>query len=162
MQVLILHGLIEMGSIGLESQPGEGSTFFFTVWLGVGSAKERGKMLPEQLLTINALVVGDNAAARDILEDALKGVVAHVDMVSSGSEALEAVRQHNEASPYDVVFMDWRMPQMDGLQAIRHIRQDKPAKQPAFVMVTAFGREEVRDEAEKLGVDGFLVKPVTH
>jgi len=58
--------------------------------------------------------------------------------------------------------MDWKMPGMDGLEATRHIKHDKAiAKQPAVVMVTAFGREEVREEAEKLAIDDFLVKPVT-
>ena len=58
--------------------------------------------------------------------------------------------------------MDWRMPGMDGLQAARAIRHDPSLKtQPAIVIVTAFGREEVREEAERLGVDGFLVKPGT-
>src|SRR3954454_23209987 len=58
--------------------------------------------------------------------------------------------------------MDWRMPGMDGLQAARALRSDASLKHPpAIVMVTAFGREEVREEAEKLHLDGFLVKPVT-
>ncbi len=160
----ICRRLVEMmgGRMWLESEPGKGSCFFFTVWLGVGSQKERGKTLPEQLPTLNVLVVDDNATARDILKDALEGVVAHVDTASSGSEAIEALRQHKATSPYDVVFMDWRMPQMDGLQAIKKIQQNKSLdKQPSIIMVTAFGGEEVRDEAEKLGVDGFLVKPVT-
>src|SRR5262249_26963541 len=63
---------------------------------------------------------------------------------------------------YDVVFMDWRMPEVDGLEATRRIKQDRTLrKPPAIVMVTAFGREEVRDEAERLNIDGFLLKPVT-
>ncbi len=58
--------------------------------------------------------------------------------------------------------MDWRMPGMDGLQASRHIKSDETlTHQPAIVLVTAFGREEVREEAERLQLDGFLVKPVT-
>ena len=66
------------------------------------------------------------------------------------------------AEPYDIVFMDWRMPGMDGLQASRHIKSDETlSHQPAIVLVTAFGREEVREEAERLQLDGFLVKPVT-
>ena len=52
----------------------------------------------------------DNPAARDILTEALAGVVAQVDAVSGGAEAVAAVKQHDAATPYDVVFMDWRMP----------------------------------------------------
>src|SRR6185436_10735544 len=64
--------------------------------------------------------------------------------------------------PYDLVFMDWRMPGMDGLQTSRHIKSDETlSHRPAIVLVTAFGREEVREEAERLELDGYLLKPVT-
>jgi len=89
-------------------------------------------------------------------------VVAQVDAVSGGAAAVAAVKQHDAADPYDVVFMDWRMPEVDGLAATKRIKQDKTLrKPPAVVMVTAFGREEVREEAERLDIDGFLIKPVT-
>jgi two-component system sensor histidine kinase/response regulator len=82
--------------------------------------------------------------------------------VASGSEAIAAIRESDTTDPYDIVFMDWRMPGMDGLQASRYIKSDETLKQqPAIVLVTAFGREEVRDEAERLQLDGFLLKPVT-
>ena len=72
-------------------------------------------------------------------------------------EAIAAVQQHDAAEPYDIVFMDWRMPGMDGLQASRHIKSDETLTHPpAIVLVTAFGREEVREEAERLQLDGFL------
>jgi two-component system sensor histidine kinase/response regulator len=80
--------------------------------------------------------------------------------VASGAEALAALKAQNP--PFDIVFMDWRMPDLDGLQTSRRIKSDETlAKQPAIVLVTAFGREEVREEAERLNLDGFLVKPVT-
>jgi CheY-like chemotaxis protein len=87
---------------------------------------------------------------------------SRADVVASGSDAIAAIRQHDAAEPYDVVFMDWRMPGMDGLEASRHIKSDETLRhRPAIVLVTAFGREEVRDEAERLQLDGFLLKPVT-
>src|SRR5204863_3225730 len=77
-------------------------------------------------------------------------------------EAIAVIQQHDATDPYDIVFMDWRMPGLDGLQASRHIKSDETlSHQPAIVLVTAFGREEVREEAERLQLDGFLVKPVT-
>ena len=150
------------GQMWLKSEAGVGSTFFFKVWLGFGAGRGSGKVRSERLPGLNVLVVDDNAAAREVLMDALSGVATHVDAVSSGAGAVAAVKQHDQASPYDLIFMDWRMPGMDGLEATRRIRQDPQLrKPPAVVMVTAFGREEIRDEAEKLGIDGSLAKPVT-
>src|SRR5262249_54448362 len=143
-------------------EPGQGSTFSFTVWLGIGEQKGSGKIVPERLQQLNVLVVDDNTAACEIIHDALRSIVHHVDTVASGSNAVAAVKQRDSDEPYDIIFMDWRMPGMDGLQASRIIKSDESlAHQPAIVLVTAFGREEVREEAEHLHLDGFLLKPVT-
>ena len=160
----ICRRLVELmgGEIWLESEPGVGSTFRFTVSVGVASGPARSRIVPEQLRAVSALVVDDNAAARDILVHALDGLCARVDAVSSGEEAIAAVKQHDSDRPYDVIFMDWRMPGMDGIQAARLIKEDPQLKtHPAVVLVTAFGREEVREEAERIQMDGFLLKPVT-
>jgi len=158
----ICKRLVELmgGQIWLETKPGKGSTFTFTVWLGLGS--ETGKVVPEELRELRVLVVDDNSAARDVLTNLLGGLVARVDEVSSGPEAIVAVEQSAPSDFYHVVFMDWRMPGMDGIEAARRIKANPAvANQPAVVIVTAFGREEVREEAESIRVEGFLIKPVT-
>jgi two-component system, sensor histidine kinase and response regulator len=160
----ICRRLVELmgGRVWLESEAGVGSSFYFTVWLGVGSATSSRKIVPEILAQLRVLIVDDNPAAREILYEPLSTLTGYVDVVASGQEAIAAIQQHDATEPYDLVLMDWRMPGMDGLQASRHIKSDQTLKHPPhIVLVTAFGREEVREEAEQLDIDGFLVKPVT-
>jgi PAS domain S-box-containing protein len=150
------------GQTWLESEAGVGSTFYFTIWLGVDPAAGPRKVVPEKLNRLNVLVVDDNPTAQEILQEPLSNLTARVDVVDSGKGAIAAIQKCDASDPYDVVFMDWRMPGMDGLEAIRHIKADETLKHPPhIVLVTAFGREEVREEAELLQLDGFLVKPVT-
>ncbi|HVN78918.1 MAG TPA: response regulator, partial [Terriglobia bacterium] len=82
--------------------------------------------------------------------------------VSSGEEAIRELAAADSKDPYSLVLMDWHMPGMDGLEASRIIKLGGRLKNiPRIVMVTAFGREEVRTEAEKIGVDNYLLKPVS-
>jgi PAS domain S-box-containing protein len=160
----ISRRLVELmgGQIWFESEEGKGTVFTFTAWFGIGVERGTRRVIPEKLTRLRVLIVDDNAAAREIVDGLLKEIVRHTDSVASAPEAISAVRQNDADAPYDVVFMDWRMPGMDGLQAARTIKGDATLKHPpAIIMVTAFGREEVRDEAERLELDGFLVKPVT-
>jgi two-component system, sensor histidine kinase and response regulator len=160
----ISRRLVELmgGQIWLDSEVGVGSTFTFTVWLEVGQGVYARATVPARFQDLRVLVVDDNSAAREILVESLQGMVEQADAVSSGEEAIAAIRDRDGDRAYDVVLMDWRMPGMDGLQVARLIKDDASlGRQPAIIMVTAFGREEVREEAEALDLNGFLVKPVT-
>jgi CheY-like chemotaxis protein len=107
-------------------------------------------------------VVDDNSQAREILSDALRGFTLRADTASSGEEAIQKLAASDATDPYGLVMMDWRMPGMDGLEASRIIKLGGRLENiPRIVMVTAFGREEIRAQAEELGVDGFLSKPVS-
>ena len=100
--------------------------------------------------------------AREILSDALRGFALRADAVSSGQEALQELSAADSQDPYQLVLMDWHMPGMDGLQASAVIRRDAGLEhKPRIVMVTAFGREELRTQAEQIGVDAYLSKPVS-
>jgi len=154
--------LVEMmeGAIWAESEPGVGSTFHFTAWFGIGSDEKRKRFIPD-LAGIRALVVDDNAQAREILTDALRVFALRAESVSSGEDAVREIASADSHDPYQLVLMDWRMPEMDGLEASRIIkRDDRLLHIPKIVMVTAFGREETRTQAEEIGIDSYLLKPV--
>jgi signal transduction histidine kinase/CheY-like chemotaxis protein len=154
--------LVEMmeGTIWAESEPGAGSTFYFTAWFGIGSEDKHKRFIPD-LAGIRALVVDDNAQAREILTEALRVFALRADSVSSGEDAVREIAAADSPDPYRLVLMDWHMPGMDGLQASRIIkRNDRLQHIPKIVMVTAFGREDIRTQAEEIGIDSYLLKPV--
>jgi PAS domain S-box-containing protein len=155
--------LVEMmgGAIWAESEPGAGSTFHFTAWFGIGSEGKHKRFIPD-LAGLRALVVDDNAQAREVLTEALLAYALRADSVSSAEDAVREIVAADSLDPYRLVLMNWQMPGMDGLQASRIIkRNDRLQHIPKIVMVTAFGREDIRTHAEEIGIDSYLLKPVT-
>ncbi|MEQ8163850.1 MAG: response regulator, partial [Smithellaceae bacterium] len=160
----ISKSLIELmgGEISVESEEGKGSTFSFSVWFGL-SLRERQKrrLIPAELNGLRALVVDDNQSAREIVTGMLAQFPFEIANAASGMEAVAAVQDADESNPYKLVLMDLSMPVMDGIEATQIIKEKAGLKNvPAVVMVTAYGREELRDRADQAGVDGFLDKPV--
>jgi PAS domain S-box-containing protein len=154
--------LVEMmdGTIWAESQPGVGSKFHFTTWFGIGSGRKRKRFIPD-LAGIRTLVVDDNAQARMILTEMLGSFALRVESVASGEDAVREIAAADSQDPYRLVLMDWYMRGMDGLEASRVIkRSDRLKNVPKVMMVTAFGREDIREKAEQIGIDGYLLKPV--
>ena len=149
------------GDVGVTSQVGAGSTFWFTAYLGKGEGKGRRVVTPD-LRGRRVLAIDDNAQAREVLASMLKGMTFQVDEAASGQEGIQLARQATErGEPYDVVFVDWQMPGMDGIEAGRRILALPNPAPPHLVMVTAYGREEVMKQAEAMSFDNILIKPVT-
>ncbi|MBT6515883.1 MAG: response regulator [Crocinitomicaceae bacterium] len=163
----ISQRLTEMmnGEIWVESEPGKGSSFIFTAVFGVKSLEcKTNFFLEEDLKGKKVLIVDDNEAARDILEDALILFQLNVSLATSGAEAIKKIQEtenRNEKEQFDLVMMDWQMPEMNGIKASELIiKNNRLKKTPKIIMLTAYGREEVVHQAQEVGINGFLVKPM--
>jgi two-component system sensor histidine kinase/response regulator len=149
------------GNVGVESEFGKGCTFWFTARLGKRASSKRRSVLKPNMVGRRMLVVDDNENARIVLGDMLKSLGFHIDEASSGTQAIQAVKQAEaEGKPYDVVFIDWLMPDMVGNETARQLRALKLKHFPHLILVTAYGREEVINGADAAGVEEVLIKPV--
>ncbi|MGL4436512.1 MAG: PAS domain S-box protein, partial [Giesbergeria sp.] len=162
----ISRALVEQmgGRIWVQSEPGVGSEFHFTARLGRNAQGSGSRRIPHEVLQhMRVLVVDDNSSAREITASIARGLGLQVDTAANGQAALACVagaEQQNHA--YDLVLIDWKMPDMDGIETLRLLHARRLPNVPASIMVTAFGREEALDEAQRQGValKSVLTKPV--
>ncbi len=157
--------LVEMmnGDIWVESEAGVGSTFLFTAELGIPADKRDKQFLPSiDLRGMRVLVCDDNETSREMLTEALTTFSFKVTTAECGKEAIE-ILEKNTDNPFELVLMDWKMPDLDGIQTAEIIKNDKSISHtPIIIMVTAYGREEIVKKAESAGLNGFLIKPVNY
>lgn len=160
----ICKSLVEMmgGKIRIESEPDRGSTFIFTANFGQSQQKKAKAFKPSpDLKDMRVLVVDDNATSREILKGLLESFSFEVSLAASGEEGLRELEKASKAGPHELVLMDWKMPGMNGIEASRRIKNHPGlAKIPTIIMVTAYGRESIMRQADQIGLEGFLVKPV--
>ncbi len=150
------------GEVGVVSEHGKGSTFWFTARLGRGVGQQCKLALSGDLQGKRVLVVDDNENARLVLCDLLGGMSFNVDQAESGKAAISAVDSaETQGRPYEIVLLDWKMPGMDGNETAVRLRELPLSRIPHIMMVTAYGREDIIKGAEEAGIEEVLIKPVS-
>lgn len=159
------------GEVGVDSTPGQGSTFWFTARLalhpapeegaapagaGLGAAPPPAAARAARLDGCAVLLVEDNAFNQQVGRELLQQAGAEVNVAGNGAEALDAMRSRR----FDCVLMDVQMPVMDGLEATRRIRQDPQLAGTLVIAMTANAGVEDRARCLQAGMDEFLSKPV--
>ncbi|MBQ9009093.1 MAG: response regulator [Clostridia bacterium] len=144
------------GTITCESQVGKGTTFTVSLPLPYVNENVDNMTLP----STRVLLVDDNKILRTSARETLYLVGVMADTAASGGEAIEKVlTEHAEGEDYDFVIIDWRMPGMDGIETARRIKQSLGDKSPK-VLIAAYDWTNFRRDARRVGVDGFISKPL--
>ena len=148
------------GHIEVESEKGVGTTFTVTVTLATVDHDAVQENEGPRAHEMSVLVVDDDPIACEHAQLVLQQVGIDCDTALSGHEALRQVELHHaRQTPYNLILVDWKMPEMDGLETTRRIRQ-VVGHESAIVILTSYNWEDVVDEAIDAGVDSFVAKPL--
>ncbi len=144
------------GTIELHSKSGEGSEFHITLDLERAKQRIEDVVLPPW----NTLVVDNNEDLCHSAAAALKEIGINAEYALSGKEAVEMVKKRHDAQDdYQLVLIDWKMPEMDGLETTREIRKRLGAEVPILI-ISAYDWSDIKDEAMEAGAHGFISKPL--
>jgi len=151
--------IVEMmgGQIWIESELGQGSTFSFTIQAKCGTAENHGLLDPNiNWENMRVLVIDDSLDIREYFGEILQQFGVIFDIASSGEEASRLVEENGS---YDIYFVDWKMPGMDGIEVTRRIKEGNEGKS-VVIMISATEWAVIEDDAKSAGVDKFLPKPL--
>ncbi|MFN7053726.1 MAG: response regulator, partial [Gemmobacter sp.] len=139
----------------------QGTTFRFTICLGKLGAEP--VLQPDPALkNLRILAVDDNPASREIIVELFAEWAMQVDVVDAATEALARIEAADAAGrPYDLALLDWKMPGMDGLEAVRKLQANRAMRQlPRMVIVTGYGSDTFMEEIDRCGIAAYLTKPL--
>jgi signal transduction histidine kinase/CheY-like chemotaxis protein len=145
------------GRIWVESEPGRGATFAFTVQMKRAGGAEESLLAPNINWTnVRVLAVDDEPETRSYFRDIAQRLGLNCDVASGGEDAIAMI---NRSGGYDIYFIDWKMPGMDGMDLTRHIKRSDKSKS-VVVMISAAEWTVIEKAAKDAGVDKFLPKPL--
>ena len=152
------------GEIGVKSDHGKGSSFYFTARLKLQDVEKKKRVaISPDLKDLKVLIVDDNVTVGEVFASYIEDFSFQAKAVISGTVALEEIRQERDEGKrqYDLVLMDYQMPVLNGIETINMMRDVLAADDmPKAVLVTSYAPEEIT-EAEHANIDGFLLKPVS-
>ena len=159
----ITKSIVELmnGEISVDSEKGKGTTFTVTVTLGESERAlcgvSEGELKPHEM---NVLVIDDDRIALEHAEIVLGQVGVSCEVAESGWEGVDKVRiRHSRGEDYNLILVDWKMPEMDGIETTRQIRSVVGHDTP-IIILTSFNWDDISDEAKAAGVDTFVPKPL--
>lgn len=147
------------GRIEAESEKGKGSTFTVCIPLGLGGGKESGKYSFDPA-GLRVLIVDDDVTACEHAAMILRRIGIDSEYVLNGKDALSMLGDLSaHESPFNLMLIDWKMPEMDGIELTKRIREDS-GSEDITIILTTYNWYEIMEEAFRAGVDGFLAKPM--
>ncbi|MBQ7488483.1 MAG: response regulator, partial [Clostridia bacterium] len=159
----ITRSIIELmnGTIVVESEKGKGTTFTITIPLGQAEHRQdtgdETEIHPQEM---NVLVIDDDRIACEHAEIILSQAGIRCETVLSGADAIEMVKmRHARREDYNLILVDWKMPEMDGVETTRQIRSIVGSETP-IIILTSYSWEDIETEARAAGVDTFAAKPL--
>ena len=147
------------GEIKVTSQPGKGSSFYFTAEFEKQSVALKS-VTRQDLSGLRVLIVDDNATNREILDHHARMWKMSADLASNGMQALEMMKAESGSSPYELAILDMQMPEMDGLMLAKAIKADPLLASTKLMLLTSLGAQLEADEMKKAGIEACVLKPV--